>query len=135
MKRLSSIFIFCILFGQARAQESNSYTLQQCVEYALEHNQNVINAAYEKDIAETQVKETTGLGLPQVNVSSGLNYNYQIQQVLLPPFEDPEGEEVPFAFGQTYDGNVVLSASQLLFDGSFFFGLQAAKTVRELSSK
>ncbi|MEM9895810.1 MAG: TolC family protein, partial [Bacteroidota bacterium] len=44
-------------------------------------------------------------------------------------------EETPFALGQAYDGNVAFSIRQLLFDGSYFVGLQAARTYRELSAK
>lgn len=135
MKYIASVFTLLLFVGTVSAQENFSFSLQECIDYALEYNQNVKNAAFEKEIADTQVKETTGLGLPQVNISSGLNYNYEIQQVFLPPFDDPQGEDVPFAFSQAYDGNIVLGASQLLFDGTFFVGLQAARTVRELSSK
>ncbi len=116
-----------------------SLSLQECIDYALQNNQQIINAAYEKDIADTQVKETISRGLPQVNLNSALNYNYELQKSLLPAsFFDQnaaEGEEVQVAFGRAYDGNVVLSASQLVFDGSFFVGLQAAKTFKELSTK
>jgi outer membrane protein len=126
------------LYGQESSQTMN-FTLQECIDYALEHNQNVINASYEKEIADTQVGETLSRGLPQVNLQSGLNYNYELQKQLIKArlFDDtaPEDQEVKFALGQAYDGNVVLSASQLLFDGSFFVGLQAAKTYKELSTK
>lgn len=143
LKKLTiTAFIIIICSLNIRAQDDKevmSFSLQQCIDYALEHNQNLINAAYEKDIADTQVKETLSRGLPQVNINSGLNYNYELQKSLLPAtIFDPNaaaGEEVQFAFGQAYDGNIALSASQLLFDGSFFVGLQAAKTYRELSSK
>lgn len=147
MRRLSSIFILFLAVGQANAQESYSYSLQQCVDYALENNQNVINAGYEKDIAETQVKETLSQGLPQINLSTGLNNNFTPQSSLLPPEvfgldpdDLPPGAEIidgelVNTFQQAYDGNIALSASQLIFDGSFFVGLQAAKTFKELSSK
>lgn len=135
MNYIYSILFLLLAGGRVSSQEVSSFSLQQCVDYALENNQTIKNAAYEVEISETQVKETTGLGLPQVNISSGINYNYDIQQVLLPPFDNPEGEEIPLAFGQTYDGNIALTARQLLFEGAYFVGLQAARAVRELSSK
>ena len=128
-----------IAVNVSRAQETHSFSLEECINYALENNQNSKNASYEKEIADAQVRETTARGLPQVNLNSGLNYNYELQKSLLPAtIFDPNaapGDEVKFSFGQAYDGNVVLTASQLLFDGSFFVGLQAARTYRELSTK
>lgn len=131
------------------AQENNqkAFSLQEAIDYAVVNNQNVVNAAYEKEIAETQVKETLSRGLPQVNLNSGLNYNFEPQKSLLPPEvfgldpnDLPEGAELVDGelvntFQQAYDGNIALSASQLIFDGSFFVGLQASKTFKELSSK
>lgn len=133
----------------AKAQDNNksAFSLQEAIDYAVVHNQNVVNAAYEKDIADTQVKETLSRGLPQINLNSGLNYNFEPQKSLLPPevfgldpndlpegAEEVDGELVN-TFQQAYDGNIALSASQLIFDGSFFVGLQAAKTFKELSTK
>lgn len=109
------------------------------MEYALEHNQNVLSKALDKEIAKTRVGETVSLGLPQVNINGGLNYNYEVQKSLIDAsnFDPtvPEGTEAEFAFGQAYDGNLNLTARQLIFDGSFFVGLQAARTYRELSNK
>ncbi len=118
---------------------TNSFDLEQCVQYALEYNQNVINKALDKEIAETKVGETLSMGLPQVNINGGVNYNYQIQRSLIDAstFDPtlPEGSEAEFAFGQAYDGNLNLTVRQLIFDGSFFVGMQAARTYRELSNK
>jgi outer membrane protein TolC len=118
---------------------TNSFNLEQCVQYALEHNQLVLNKALDKEIAETQVGETLSMGLPQVSISGGVNYNYEVQKSLIDAsnFDPtvPAGTEAEFAFGQAYDGNLNLQAKQLIFDGSFFVGMQAARTYRELSNK
>ncbi|MEL7001829.1 MAG: TolC family protein [Bacteroidota bacterium] len=47
----------------------------------------------------------------------------------------PEGTEGEVTFQQAYDGNLVFGVRQLIFDGSFFVGLQAARTFKELSTK
>jgi outer membrane protein TolC len=56
------------------------------------------------------------------------------------PLDPPEDAEIidgdlVNSFQQSYDGAVTLSARQLIFDGSFFVGMQAARTYRELSTK
>ncbi|MTI22845.1 TolC family protein [Fulvivirga sp. RKSG066] len=123
------------------SQEQNQvdYTLQESIDYALENNTSIINSAYEKEIAETQVGETLSQGLPQANVEAGINYNFEPQKSLIDisTFDPsvPEGTEQEVSFQQRYDGNINLNVRQLIFDGSFFVGLQASKTFKELSSK
>jgi outer membrane protein TolC len=121
------------------AQDKTGFTLAESIQYALENNEQVRIANIETEISSAVVGETRSQGLPQVNVNGAINYNYQIQRSLidLSTFDPnvPEGTEAEVAFGQTYDGNVAIGARQLIFDGSYFVGLQAAKTYRELSAK
>ncbi|MEO1052537.1 MAG: TolC family protein, partial [Bacteroidota bacterium] len=128
-----------IIYAQKNSTVSNSFSLQQCVDYAMENNPNVIIATYEKDIADTQIKETLSQGLPQANVDLGINYNFEPQKSLIDisTFDPsvPEGTEQEVSFQQQYDGNLNFNVRQLIFDGSFFVGLQAANTFKELSTK
>ena len=115
-------------------------SLEECIQYGLENNQNLKSVRLQEQIAETQVGETRSLGLPQVGFQAGVNYNYEVQKAFLPAAFTGDttagpDESVPLPFGVEYDGNAAFSASQLLFDGSYFVGLQAAKTLRELRQK
>lgn len=117
-----------------------SYSLEECVQYALDNNKNLKSTRLEEAIAETQVGETRSMGLPQVSFQAGINYNYEVQKAFLPASFTGDttasaDESVPLPFGVKYDGNAAFSVSQLLFDGSYFVGLQAAKTLRELRQK
>lgn len=142
---LNKIRIFCAVaffmpIGiMAQEEITKPMSLEECVSYALENNRNLKTTRLEEAIAETQVGETRSMGLPQVKLQSGMNYNYQIQQAFLPNSfitGDPTSEGfTPVQFSPQYDGNIVGSVSQLLFDGSYFVGLQAAKTLRELRQK
>jgi len=133
--------ILTVIACQLYAQDTDkvSYTLQECIDYALTNNSEVVNAAYEKEIADTQIGETLSQGLPQINASANVNYNFEPQKSLIDisTFDPtiPEGTEQEVSFQQRYDGNINLSASQLIFDGSFFVGLQASRTYKELSTK
>ncbi|MEM9340053.1 MAG: TolC family protein [Bacteroidota bacterium] len=133
------VFTLMLLLETIAQQQPTEMTLDDCVKYALENNELVRISQFDSEIAEAQVRETTAAGLPQANINAGINYNFDLQENILPArFSDPnaaEGEEIAIAFGRAYDGNVALSINQLLFDGSYFVGLQAAKTFRELSSK
>ncbi len=139
IKKLTTAIIPVVfMFSTATAQELVQLNLKESLEYALENNVNAKNARLELLIAETTVKEETSKGLPQVNGSFNFNYNPAIQVVFLPnepPFGDPsiDSDVIPARFGVSYQSGLGVTASQMIFDGSFFVGLRAAKTLRELT--
>lgn len=112
--------------------------LKETLEYALENNPDSKNAKLEVMISQTTIKENTATGLPQINGSVGINYNPLVQVVFLPnepPFGDPNNpsDVIPARFGVSYSGNAGFTLSQMVFDGSFFVGLRAAKTYKALT--
>lgn len=126
------------LLGQDPNQQQK-FSLQACIDYALENNENVINASLERDIAKAQVGETTAAGLPQININADLTNNYNVRKAIVDAsnFDPtvPEGTEVEFAFGLQYEGTAGIKIDQLIFNGSYFVGLKAARTFKELSEK
>ncbi|MBK6264291.1 TolC family protein [Marivirga sp. S37H4] len=145
---LTTIIAVSLFSNSGNAQEmdtSKPLSLEECVAYALENNYNLRSTRLEEAIAETQVGETRSMGLPQAKFQSNLNYNYEVQKAFLPNAlfpEDPNNPNPPdpegftaVQFSPTFDGNASFSVSQLLFDGSYFVGLQAAKTLRDLRRK
>ncbi|HET8859109.1 TolC family protein [Marivirga sp.] len=138
--RFLCTWAFLLPFGIIAQEEmAKPMSLEECVSYALENNRNLKTVRLEEAIAETQVAETRSIGLPQVNFQTGVNYNYEVRKAFLPEnFVDPNGDpenSVAAPFGVEYDANANFAVSQLLFDGSYFVGLQAAKTLRELRQK
>ncbi len=122
----------------AVAQDAKQMSLQQATDYALEHNQTILNAQLDIDVAEGVVKENIATGLPQINANLDLAYNFALPVSFLPSEfipGAPPGEQVAVAFGTKYSGNASVGASQMVFDGVFFVGLEAAKTYKELSTK
>ena len=130
-------FIIILLFAGfiTQAQTARSFTIEEAVTYALDSNYTAINAR--RDIAKAikQKWETTATGLPQINGT--LDYNYQIKQpTQLIPAEftgGPPGTFVPVVFGTQHNATATATLSQLIFDGSYLVGLQAAKTFLEFS--
>ncbi len=140
MKNLITTFIILLsAVGYTRAQtEVLQLNLKESLEYALENNVDAKNAQLEMLISKATVKETTADGLPQINGSFNLNYNPEIPVVFLPnepPFGDPSnpGDVIPARFGVNYSSGLGVTVSQMIFDGSFFVGLRAAKTLTELT--
>jgi outer membrane protein TolC len=124
-------------YGSLSAQTTTSYTftLPQAIDYAFKNQAAVLNAQLDEQIAKNTVKQTTGIGLPQVSGSFSFQDFLKLPTSLLPGefFGDPAGTYKPVQFGVKYQSVLGLEASQLLFDGSYLVGLQAAKTYKELS--
>ena len=130
------VFLFTLSFTEA--QEVAQLTLNESLLYAIENNYVTKNARLETLVSKATVKETTALGLPQIDGSFNLDYNPKIPVVFLPnepPFGDPSipGDVIPARFGVSYSSGLGVTVSQMIFDGSFFIGLRAAKTLTQLT--
>lgn len=128
MKKLLSILT---VFGitTLAAQEQQTFSLEEAINYAIEHNYDVKSARLDVDIAKKQVQETTAIGLPQIN--GAVDYkNYIDLPVSLLPAEvvgGTPGEYAPLEFGTKHNVSAGIQLNQLLFDGSYIVGLRAAK--------
>ena len=139
------LFLAAALNLQASAQAENSgsepgtLSLQEAISYAIEHNVQVKNQRLEIAISDAQVKEVLAQGYPQANVNGNLTYNAVVPTSFLPAQifnpDAPADTYAPVQFGVPHQGNIALSVNQLIFNGSFFVGLQASKTVKELTQK
>jgi len=129
MKKIT-LLIVTLLSWPVLAQEQNfSYSLEEAITYALEHNYNSINASRDLIDAQKQKWETIATGLPQI--SGAVNYQNQLkQQVVQLPGEiaggDP-GTFVEVVFGQPQQMIAVGTLRQQIFDGSYIVGVQATK--------
>lgn len=121
--------------AQAQASKTYSFSLEEAITFALDSNYTAINAR--RDIAKAikQKWETTATGLPQIDAT--VNYNNNLKQpVTLIPAEitggDP-GTFVPVVFGTKQNASAVATLNQLIFDGSYLVGLQAARAFLDFS--
>lgn len=114
-----------------------TFSIKQAIEYALLNNEGVLNSELAIEDSEAQVWETKSGGLPKVDGAIGYGNNIDIPVSIIPAntFDPtaPEGDVVAVRFGVQHSANFGIRASQMIWDGSFFIGLQAAKTLRELS--
>ena len=143
MKQLKPIMLlgFMLMAFSVIGQENtdNRYTLQECLTYALEHNENIIIANLEIDASKAKTGEYLSAGFPQIDATASVNKNFILRKAFLPKkFMDPtapDGEFVEIAFGTPYDGDLGISLNQMIFNGSYFVGVKASKTYQELSRK
>ena len=136
MKRIL-VLITLLYLSLGHAQEkSYAFTLEDAINYAMTNSYAIRLADLDIDAAEKKKWETTAIGLPQID-ADGTYSNFLKQGVTLIPseiFGGPPGEfeEVVFGTKQNLTGTVTLN--QLLFDGSYLIGLQAAETYLKISS-
>jgi len=141
---MKNYLLLALFFGLSgtpvAAQQVVSLSLSEAVDYALENNPATKNARLELLISKATIKETFARGLPQINGAYNLDYNPKIPVIFLPnqpPFGDPSNpsEVIPARFGVSYSSGLGVTVSQMIFDGSFFVGLRASKTLLELTNK
>ncbi|MDT3401896.1 TolC family protein [Mucilaginibacter terrae] len=118
------------------AGQTYSFSLQEAVNYAYEHQASVTNAGLDVKSAEYRIKEVIASGLPQLNGSANFQDYLKIPTTLIPgEFINQPGSFIPVKFGVKYQSNLALDATQLLFNGTFFVGVKASKTYKELSQR
>ncbi|MFC5282145.1 TolC family protein [Pedobacter alpinus] len=128
---------FASLWAQTETPKAYNFNLEQCINYAYEHQTALLNAGIDQKIADAKVKETIGIGLPQINGTADLRDFLKIPVSLVPAeiFGGTAGTFQPVQFGVKYNSSVGVSVNQLLFSGSYIVGLQASKTFKELSQR
>ncbi len=136
------ILLLCSMPATIQAQ--TSYSLPQAVDYAIQNSNSIKNATLDVAAANARIGETRAIGLPQINAQVQLQHNFRIQQFISDGRADspfaPSGSVDPnavfsFAFGLKNNLITSLTASQLLFSGSYLVALQASKAYKDFSAK
>ena len=137
MNKVLIILAFVLIGTTSYSQNEEKYnfTLEQAITFALDSNYTAINSRRDIAIAIKRKWETTAAGLPQLDANISYNNNLK-QPVTLLPGEiiggDP-GTFVPVTFGTKENASATATLTQLIFDGSYLVGLQAAKTFLDYS--
>ncbi|HCZ36133.1 MAG TPA: hypothetical protein DHV26_09430 [Cytophagales bacterium] len=150
MKQFYKVFVLLIgLAATPGVQAQTTFTLQQCIDYALENSVQVQNAILDEEIAQAKVKETIGIGLPQISGSASLMHNNKLPRFFntytgpggfidfggIPGIQPGDVVAAENFFQLKSSGDASVSVNQLIFNGSYIVGLRASKTYKELSYK
>lgn len=129
-KQLLFILTITSIIGNVTAQD---FTLSAAQTYAVEHYYESVNAGLDIRKAKKKIWETTAIGLPQVDgklsYRNALDLEFEFPDAAL----NQPGNEFLSVFAADNISQGVLEASQLIFDGSFFVGLQASRKYLEFS--
>ncbi|MBL4664080.1 MAG: TolC family protein [Flavobacteriaceae bacterium] len=119
----------------AQSQKNYTFSLEEAITFALDSNFTAINARRDVAKAIKRKWEATATGLPQISAEIGYQNNIK-QPVTLLPAEITGGEPgtfTPVTFGTKQNANAVATLNQLIFDGSYLVGLQAARAFLDFS--
>lgn len=140
--RLSSLILlqmaalpFVALSQSAPAATNVKLSLKQAIAYGLTYHPTVSIYKMQENKANQEAKEQLANYLPQVNLSSGLDYNIELQKTVIP--ENTFGPGTPrqiVAFGQKYNANLAGQVDQQLINMELLTGLQANKPNKELAA-
>jgi outer membrane protein TolC len=153
MNRPYSTLLLIVMFplltmGQG-TYDSASFDLDACIRYALENTVEVKNSRVDEQIAEAKVKETIGIGLPQIDGNVNLVHNQKLPRFFATYATAQGFAEGDLNLGLADDdvvasqnffqlqssGNATLTINQLLFNTSYLVGLKASSTFKDLSYK
>lgn len=117
------------LLAPSLKSQVKSFTLKEAQEYAIRNNYEARNAIIDVALAAKRVKENLATGLPQIE--GGISYNnfLNLATQLIPAefFGGEPGTYMEVQFGTKHNATVSSQLSQLVFSGSYFVGLKAAK--------
>ncbi len=148
--KIAVLMTALVFIADAKAQQVDSFSAKGAVAYALQNSQQVKNALIDIDIQRQTNREITAAALPQLSGSGNITYNPNVAVQTFPNFiagatygvlvaqgvKDGSGNPivspndfgfVQAQFGSKYGISAGVDASQLLFDGQVFVGLQARK--------
>ena len=145
IKKYTLLLSLAVMVYTTHAQEAAttginiSYSLQQAIDYAVQHSPNYLNSGLDQKNAEYRKNEVRGQGLPQITGSFDLKDYLSLPTSLLPGLivassytNGPPPAYIPVKFGTQFNATAGLNVSENL-NSDYFFGLSAAKEYINLS--
>lgn len=133
MYRITSLLLLLVLpvLLIAQSTEARTYSLEQAIQEALINNKSLYIDRLEIEKAKETVRETAAIGYPQVDANVGYINYLKIPTFL---FQNPaDGEFVEIEGNRRHNLNADIGLTQMLFNGSYIYGLKAAKQFKELT--
>ncbi|MCD6018268.1 MAG: TolC family protein [Bacteroidetes bacterium] len=150
---LLSAFSVMFLHGKAQEVNSNSFSLQQSIDYAYKNSPNYLNAQNDVLMAKYKRKEVIGMAMPQITGSVDMKNFIVVPTQVIPNFiapaiyqgvlasqnppiqpspDDPKLDPGNYPvleaqFGTRYQTTAGLNASLLVFSADYLVGLKATK--------
>ncbi|MCU7551260.1 TolC family protein [Chitinophagaceae bacterium LB-8] len=121
-----------LLFAFAGNAQTNTLSLKQSLEFALQNHPSLDIFKNEQVIADYKAKEALASYLPQVNANLAADDNLKLQTTVIPAGVFGPSE-TKVSFGNKYTTVATLQAEQTIFDQSMLLGIKAAKPNTQLA--
>lgn len=153
--KYSFILLLTLSFSSLFAQESNRYSLQQCIDYALANQPKMKGALLDEQLQVEKNKEIIGIARPQVSASGQFQYLFMVPKSRIdanafnfgssfsffkidtPAYlafqQQPKEKYSSAKFGLPLNASLGVTASQILFDAGVLIALKARTSLEELS--
>lgn len=155
MRRLiSKTTLALCLLPLAMYGQGNELSLNDCIDYAMKHQAKMKNAILDQKSSLARNREVTGLALPNLKLTGGINYAPLVAAFEVPNFikygvsgvvKDTgvidankyanTPDNLSLAFQPKWTINPQAEVSQILFDPGVMVALQARKKLEELAQK
>jgi|JI6StandDraft_1071083.scaffolds.fasta_scaffold15685_3 outer membrane protein len=140
MKLILKFFVLIFLMAESKVGASQALvelTLKDAQDYAIKNAFSVKTTGYDAMTAKLKSDALLGTGLPQISGSLQYNNYINIPTQLLPAefLGGRPGDYAPVRFGVPQNVTAGISATQILFNGTWLVGLQASKAYASLQEK
>ena len=151
MKQFYRLFmLMLVVFVTRQTNAQQAFALDQCIDYALKNSVSVQNAVLDEQIATAKVKETIGLGLPQISANASLVHNPRLSRFFttytgaggfvgdlsgVPGIQVGDVIAAKNFFQLQSSGGASITANQLIFNGSYLVGLKASSVYKDLATR
>ena len=137
MKPIKLTLVFLLFVFIAEGQKPIS--LQEAIDYAMANHPQIRLSTLDIEVAQLQIEENRAFGLPKVNLYTTVERRLALPVSLLPAsFIDPTAPDdavTELEFGQKADITAMLDIQSMVFDFSYFVGLRAARTFKQVTEE
>ncbi len=132
---LSMLFSGALLLAQETTAELK-LALKEAQEYAIQNNKMVLSAKSDVMASRMTTWEAISAALPQINATGSFTDNIKLRTVMFDGanFGRP-GEKIKFQMGTTYNSDVSVQASFLLFNAPLYIGIETSKLAQKMNEQ
>jgi len=134
---MNKVILVVLVFLGTTAIAQHQYSVSEAQEYGSKNNTEIRNALLDVKYAKKQIKETRAIGLPHLNAELQWQKFIDIPTSIVPANafnpNAPANEIMEMKMGMEQNVTAAITASQLIFDGSYIIGLKAATTFKKMA--
>jgi outer membrane protein len=120
-----ALFLMCALMANPSVAQT-PLSLLQAHEYAIKNSFAIKNTTFDAEVAAKTTKELIATGMPQIDGSASFMHNIYAPYSIIPAGSFGPNEQ-RIRFQQPYNLTLGVTATQLLFSGTWLVGLEASK--------